>query len=83
MKNRIQPYETLAAGVNPCPFCGSKIITVYTKEFYDEHKQHKVYVMCKECGGEMVSERISRNYEGAFESAVSKWNRRPGDGPAE
>ena len=66
-----------------CPFCGSDDIWAESLETFDRLKMYTVGIGCNGCGAELRSdlirdndENLTRSYEGAFENALKKWNRR-------
>lgn len=71
----IYSFEKQAANARPCPFCGSDVIKVTSKEFFDEKNCKTVIVVCDGCDCQMQGHPYG-DYEGAFESAMEAWNRR-------
>lgn len=68
---------------NPCPFCGSDDIWIWSEEAFDRLEMYTARIFCNGCGAELQSDlirdregNIVRSYEGAFENALEKWNRR-------
>ena len=81
MKNREDREIRVAA--ERCPFCGSDDIWVESREQFDRLKMYTIGIGCNGCNAELRSDLIrdndgnlTRSYEGAFESALEKWNRR-------
>ena len=68
-------FETLVAGVKPCPFCGGKEITTPKKDWYKDNDLRILMFKCLGCECRVLG-RLSDDYEGAFESALEAWNRR-------
>lgn len=68
--------ETRMAGARPCPFCGSEEIFVEKEEFWKHfNRSATLGVECKGCGAKLRGDAYE-SYEGAFEAALEKWNRR-------
>lgn len=67
--------EIRVAGALRCPFCGSDSVYATSKDAWKKLTYHTVGVECKECGAGLRGEGYE-SYEGSFESAVRKWNRR-------
>ena len=66
-----------------CPFCGSDDIWAENRETFDRLEMYTVGIGCNGCGAELRGDllqdyegNIIRSYEGAFENALEKWNRR-------
>ena len=68
-------FEVTVADARPCPFCGGTDITTMRKDFFDENKLRLLIFKCEGCWARITGD-VHDDYEGAFESALEKWNRR-------
>jgi len=58
--------------LNPCPFCGGKVIIESKSRNADDHGfrwEHLTIFTCKNCGGKT-------SFDESKDSAISKWNKR-------